>query len=134
MLNSKLTSCKEGGDISDLLKRINCKLAELSNDMYNNIAFMLNNPIPTSQIIELLTYREILENKQVNSEYTKDYSVEDIAGKVIRLTAGCKLRCPKVNTQCITTTNTTTVLNCEITSATIECLSCEITSATILCI
>ena len=50
------------------------------------------------------------------------FSVEDIAGKVIRLTAGCELRCPKVNQVCIPTTTSTTTISCAITGGTITCV------------
>jgi hypothetical protein len=109
MLTSKLTNCKEGGNIQDLLNRINCKLSELSYDMYNNITFMLNINVPSSEITQLLMYRNILIDKQVNLQMsTEDYSLEDISGKVIRLTAGCN---PKCSNKSITFTTTSTTTN-----------------------
>jgi|TARA_B110000977_G_scaffold180980_1_gene241225 hypothetical protein len=123
MLESKFTNCKSGGDIADLLKKIDCKLAELSYNMYNNIVLMLNKSVPAYKLTQLLTYRDILTNKQNNSDYAEHFSVEDIAGKVIRLTAGCSPRCPEVNSACIPTTITTTTINCAITSGEIICTS-----------
>ena len=100
-----------------------CKLAELSYNMYNNIVLMLNKSVPAYKLTQLLTYRDILTNKQNNSDYAEHFSVEDIAGKVIRLTAGCSPRCPEVNSACIPTTITTTTINCAITSGEIICTS-----------
>ena len=67
------------------------------------------------KLTQLLAYRDILINKQNNPDYAEHFSVEDIAGKVIRLTAGCELRCPKVNQVCIPTTTSTTTISCAIT-------------------
>lgn len=123
MLESKFTNCENCGDIADLLKRIDCKLAELSYNMYNNVVFMLNACVPSYELTQLLAYRDILINKQNNPDYAEHFSVEDIAGKVIRLTAGCKLRCPKVNQVCIPTTTSTTTRSCVITSGEITCVT-----------
>jgi len=111
MLGPKTTCCAEGGDIQDLLKRIDCKLAELGNDLYNNVVFMLNRPVYANKIVQLLTYRRILTYKYYNIEYANKYTVEDIASKVIRLTAGCERRCPEPPPVCETTTTTSTTEN-----------------------
>tara|TARA_R110002153_G_scaffold86470_1_gene214746 strand:- start:11777 stop:13090 length:1314 start_codon:yes stop_codon:yes gene_type:complete len=79
MLVSKLTNCKEGGDIQNLLDRIDCKLSELSYAMYNNVTFMLNINVPSSEVTQLLTYRNILINKQINLKLsTAVYKVGDL--------------------------------------------------------
>jgi len=122
MLESKFTNCKKGGDINNLLKKIDCRLAELSYNMYNNIVFMLNKCTPAYELTQLLKYREILIKKQENENYVEHFSVEDIASKVIRLTANCSPRCPEVNPVCIPTTTSTTTLSCEITSGEIKCV------------
>ena len=81
MLESKFTNCKKCGDIDDLLKRINCKLTELSYNMYNNVVFMLNKCAPTYELTQLLKYREILTKKKTNlTVYTKTYKVGDLLG------------------------------------------------------
>jgi len=121
MLQSKFTNCKKGGDIKDLLKKIDCRLAELSYNMYNNVVFMLNKCTPAYELTQLLKYREILIKKQENENYVEHFSVEDIASKVIRLTAGCLPRCPEVNSVCISTTSSTTTINCSILSGEIVC-------------
>lgn len=92
MISPRLTNCKECANIPDLLRKIDCKLAELGNNLYNNVVFMLNRPIAVSEISELLVYKRILQHRFCDSHYAKDYnsvSTEDIASKVIRLTAGC---------------------------------------------
>jgi len=111
MLGPKTTCCAEGGDIQDLLKKIDCKLAELGNDLYNNVVFMLNRPVYANKIVQLLTYRRILTYKYYNIEYANKYTVEDIASKVIRLTVGCVRRCPEAPPVCETTTTTSTTEN-----------------------
>lgn len=81
MLESKFTNCKKCGDIDDLLKRINCKLTELSYNMYNNVVFMLNKCVPAYELTQLLKYREILTKKKTNlTVYTKTYKVGDLLG------------------------------------------------------
>jgi hypothetical protein len=92
MISPRLTNCKECANIPDLLRKIDCKLAELGNNLYNNVVFMLNRPIAVSEISELLVYKRILQHRFCDSHYAKDcngVSTEDIASKVIRLTAGC---------------------------------------------
>jgi hypothetical protein len=93
MLSPRLTNCPECANIPSLLKKIDCKLAELGNNLYNNISYMLNKPIPAGDITQLITYRRILMYKFVNPNYAQDYSVAMIASKVIRLTVGCVSRC-----------------------------------------
>ncbi len=92
MISPRLTNCKECANIPDLLRKIDCKLAELGNNLYNNVVFMLNRPIAVSEISELLVYKRILQHRFCDSHYAKgcnSVSTEDIASKVIRLTAGC---------------------------------------------
>ncbi|BCU97905.1 MAG: hypothetical protein CM15mV19_1580 [uncultured marine virus] len=90
MISPKLTNCKECANIPDLLRRIDCKLAELGNNLYNNVVFMLNRPIATSEISQLLVYKRVLRNRFVihYAHGCPEVSTEDIASKVIRLTAG----------------------------------------------
>jgi hypothetical protein len=119
MLTPRLTNCQDCHKIPDLLKQIDCKLAELSNDAYNDIVFMLGNCIPAYEINQLLAYKRILTFKYCNPHYAGSYSVNDIASKVIRLTAGCVSRCNEptvceITTCCVdivpnpTTTTTST--------------------------
>jgi len=93
MLSPRLTNCPECANIPSLLKKIDCKLAELGNNLYNNVSYMLNKPIPAGDILQLIGYRRILTHKYCNPNYAHMYSVNMIASKVIRLTVGCVSRC-----------------------------------------
>jgi uncharacterized protein (TIGR02145 family) len=93
MLSPRLTNCPECANIPSLLKKIDCKLAELGNNLYNNISYMLNKPIPAGDILQLIAYRRILMHKYCNPNYVHEYSVAMIASRVIRLTLGCVSRC-----------------------------------------
>lgn len=93
MLTPRLTECKDCVDIPKLVKNIDCKIAELSNNMYNNIVFMLNNSVPFSVLTELLVYKRILQYKYCNPEYAGTCNISQIAFKVTRLTAGCVKKC-----------------------------------------
>jgi hypothetical protein len=93
MLSPRLTNCPECANIPSLLKKIDCKLAELGNNLYNNISYMLNKPIPAGEILQLITYRRILTHKYCNPNYVHEYSVQMIASRVIRLTVGCVSKC-----------------------------------------
>ena len=124
MLSPRLTNCPECADIPSLLKKIDCKLAELGNNLYNNISYMLNKPIPAGDILQLIGYRRILTYKYCNPNYVHKYSVQMIASRVIRLTAGCVSRCNEPE-RCLedpceidivanpTTTSTTTLTTCQ---------------------
>ena len=93
MSSPRLTNCPECTNIPSLLKKINFKLAELGNNLYNNISYMLNKPIPAGDILQLIAYRRILTHKYYNPNYVHEYSVRMIAFRVIRLTAGCVSKC-----------------------------------------
>ena len=93
MLSPRLTDCPECANIPSLIKKIDCKLAELGNNLYNNVSYMLNKPIPAGDILQLIGYRRILTHKYCNPDYVHKYTVPMIASRVIRLTAGCVSRC-----------------------------------------
>lgn len=121
MLSPRLTNCPECANIPSLLKKIDCRLAELGNNLYNNISYMLNKPVPSSDILQLIGYRRILMYKYCNPNYVAKYSVPMIASRVIRLTAGCVSKCNEPE-RCLedpcdikvvpnpTTTTTTTIV------------------------
>lgn len=108
MLTPRLTNCKDCCDISQLIKEIDCKLAEYSNILYNNIILMLNKPIPSEDMFALIAYKRILMFKYTNSEYACKYTLKEISSRVKSLTMGCK---PKCTNKVITTTTTTTTIN-----------------------
>lgn len=147
MLYPRLTNCSECASIPELLKRIDCKLAELGNSLYNNISFMLNQSVPAGDILQLIAYKRILMYKYINPNYVYHYSISKIASKVILLTPGCNskpLYTPTVRettttttTPCPTTTTTTTafcdtwyynvtVFFCDCTEISNQTLSCGI--------
>jgi len=119
MLSPRLTNCPECANIPSLLRKIDCKLAELGNNLYNNISYMLNKPVPADDILQLIGYRRILQYKYINPNYACRYTINMIASRVIRLTVGCVSRCntpePCIEVPCNvtivpnpTTTSTTT--------------------------
>jgi hypothetical protein len=120
MLTPRLTNCPECADIPNLLKKIDCKLAEYANDLYNNISFMLNRVVPARAMIQLLAYKRILTYKACNPDYLADFCIDKIISKVIRLTSGCYIKpifiptpttsTTSTSTTCIPTTTTTTTL------------------------
>lgn len=93
MLSPRLTNCPECANIPSLLKKIDCKLAELGNSLYNNVSYMLNQPIPAGNMLQLIAYRRILTHKYCNPNYLHEYSVAMIASRVIRITVGCVSKC-----------------------------------------
>ena len=137
MLTPRLTNCQDCHKIPDLLKQIDCKLAELANDAYNDVVFMLGNCIPAYEINQLLAYKRILTFKYCNPHYAGCVSVNDIAGKVIRLTAGCVSRCNEptvceITTCCvdIVPNPTTTTTSTSSTSTTTTSTSSTTTTTT----
>lgn len=110
MLQPRLTNCSECSDITTLLCKIDCKLAELGKVLYGNVVFMLNSYISVASMIDLLNYKRILSFKQINTDYCVDYTIDMIASKVRRLTVGAICRgCSGVDNYTITTTSSTTV-------------------------
>ena len=145
MLSPKLTNCKGCADIPDLLRRIDCKLAELGNNLYNNVVFMLNRPIAVTDISQLLVYKRVLMFRYCDTHYATrcpEISTEDIASKVIRLTAGCVSLCNEPTVCEITTcaikpcpnpTTTTTSTSSTSTTSTTSTSSTTTSTTTINC-
>jgi len=130
MLTPRLTNCQDCHKIPDLLKQIDCKLAELANDAYNDVVFMLGNCIPAYEINQLLAYKRILTFKYCNPHYAGSVSVNDIAGKVIRLTAGCVSRCNEPTVCEITTCYVDVVPNPTTTTTSTSSTTTTSTSST----
>lgn len=125
MLSPRLTNCPECANIPELLKRIDCKLAELGNSLYNNISFMLNKPIPAADILQLIAYKRILMYKNINPNYVHHYSISKIASKVILLTLGCESKPTYTPTIRVTTTTTTTPCPTTTTTTTPAAVICN---------
>ena len=142
MLSPRLTNCPECANIPSLLRKIDCKLAELGNNLYNNISYMLNKSIPANDILQLIGYKRILQYKYINPNYAHRYSVNMIASRVIRLTAGCVSRCntpePCIEERCditivpnpTTTTSTTAIPTTTTTSSSSTSTSTSTSSST----
>lgn len=86
MLNPKLNSCADCVAIPGLLAAIDCKLAKLAKDQYNNIIFELNRKLPSGDMFSLLMYKRILTYRICNPEYAGCMSTDKIASRVKLLT------------------------------------------------
>lgn len=82
MLTPRLTDCVACSTIPALLADIDCKLKQLGGNLYNNVVFSLNQPVPAGAILDLLNYKRILTYKFCNPDYAACYSVEMIASRV----------------------------------------------------
>jgi hypothetical protein len=82
MLSPRLTDCVACASIPALLEDIDCKLKQLAGNLYNNVVFSLNQPIPAGAILDLLNYKRILTFKYCNSDYLPHYTIEMIASRV----------------------------------------------------
>lgn len=82
MLTPRLINYPACAAIPVLLGDIDCKLKELSSNLYNNLIYALNEPIPAGAILDLLNYKRILEYKYCNENYAAAYTVEMIASRV----------------------------------------------------
>lgn len=109
MLNIKLTNCRECALASKLIDAIDCQLAKMANNLYLNIAYMLDKPVEGCIISALLHYKRILTFKSCNEDWASDYSISDIASRINFLTVGCKC-CDQHSSGEITTTTTTTTI------------------------
>lgn len=93
MLSVRLTQCPECQNILYMLTKIDCRLAELGNSLYNNITYMLNKPVRASDMSELIAYKRILTYKLYNPNYVSSYSTRQIGTRVLYLAAGCYSKC-----------------------------------------
>jgi hypothetical protein len=118
MLSPRLTDCPNCPNLPDLISDIDCKLSELSTNLYNNVVFSLNNNIPAVAIIDLLNYKRILTFKLCNPDYASGcgYNVQTIASKVRLLTSDANNCCRNNKILSNTPTNTTTTSSSSSTS------------------
>lgn len=82
MLSPRLTHCPECASIPALIAEIDCKLANLANNLYNNVVYILNQPVPGGAMLDLITYRRILVYKLCNPNYAAAFTVNMIASRV----------------------------------------------------
>lgn len=121
MLSPRLTNCVECSSISALLSNIDCKLFELSDELYNNTVFILNRPFSGTVMSDLLNYKRILTYKFCNEDYAKNFTVDQIASKVRLLTGSsksCCSQCDKPRSQSSTITTTSTIFPTTTTTST----------------
>lgn len=91
MLSPRLTNCVDCTSIPSLLQDIDCKIASIAKDLYNNTIFSLNRSINGLVMSDLINYRRILRYRYCNSNYASPFTIEEIASRVKLLTIGC---CP----------------------------------------
>lgn len=80
--NIKIRDCSTCAGIPQLLEDIDCKIKELSVDLYNNVIYALNYPVKLDLFSDLINYRRILTYRQYNEDYALPYTDEQIASKV----------------------------------------------------
>ena len=83
MLSPRLSNCVECSDtIPVLLQNIDCKIASMAKDLYNNTVFALNLSINGEVMYDLLNYKRILTYKYCNIDYARHYTVNMIASRI----------------------------------------------------
>jgi hypothetical protein len=82
MLTPRLTTYPACATVTALLNDIDCRLTELAKNLYNNIIYLLNQPIPAEAMMDLLNYKRILTYKLCNPDYAAPFTVEMIASRV----------------------------------------------------
>lgn len=126
MLTPRLTNALYYTSIPVLLDDIDNALARIANELYYNVIYSLHRNVACGPMNDLLNYKRILWYKSCNPYYAADFTVEQIAGRVITLIAG--ITAPPINI--LTTTTTTTAgLQCTlagtaIIDAIIDCTLC----------
>ena len=135
MLTPRLTNCAECEDICSLIDSIDCKVAEMSVSLYNNVVFMLNKSFNHEVLSDLLNYKRILQYKVCNPNYAGHFTVNMIASKVRRFTSGCIKDCSCRTSGAgiiITTTSTSTIPPSTTTTTSSSSTSSTSTSSTCL--
>ena len=79
---TRLTNCGECANIQSLIDDIDCKLAKLAGNMYNNITLMLGQKVNTDAVIYLMNYRRILQRIYSNPVYLSNFTLNSIAARV----------------------------------------------------
>ena len=82
MLTPRLTTYPACATVTALLNDIDCRLTELAVNLYNNLIYSLNQPIPAEAMMDLLNYKRILTYKLCNPDYAAPFTVEMIASRV----------------------------------------------------
>jgi hypothetical protein len=82
MLEPRLNNCIDCATIPVLINNIDTKITSLATEEYNNIIYDLNYYINGQVIFDLLQYKQILEWKFCNADYTAPFTVPMIASRV----------------------------------------------------
>lgn len=119
MLTPRLTICRTCAEVPSLLTTINCKISEVTKNLYQNVTLMVNKPFDGCLVEDLLHYKRILTYKNCNPDYAVDYTVESIASKVRSKTFGVSANCSSPVSLFTTTTTTTTIAPTTTTTTTL---------------
>ena len=96
-----LEGCTACGDpicsnIESLIAEINCKIAQISNNLFNSIIFGFNGNCNTSDLNDLLHYRRILIARMMNEQdedddyvYACGFPLDYIISRVKLMSTGC---------------------------------------------
>lgn len=80
--NIKIRDCSVCIETSQLLDDIDCKIKELSVDLYNNVIYSLNHPVKLDTFTDMVNYKRIITYRQYNENYALPYTDEQIASKI----------------------------------------------------
>ncbi len=69
MLSPRLINCVDCSDICVVISEIDCKIAQMAKDLYNNTVYSLNKKIDGNAINDLLNYKRILQYRICNIDY-----------------------------------------------------------------
>ena len=82
MLALRIAYCDQCAGNEQLLADIDCKIKEISIDLYNNVVYALNLPVKYELYTDLINYRRIVTYRQYNEDYALPYTDEQIASKI----------------------------------------------------
>jgi hypothetical protein len=83
MLSPRLINCVNCSDICVVISEIDCKIAQMAKDLYNNTIYSLNRNINGEVINDLLNYKRILQYRICNIDYGgRNFSDEQIISRI----------------------------------------------------
>jgi hypothetical protein len=57
-------------------------MVELASNLYNNVVYLTNQPVPGGAMLDLINYKRILTSKFYNPNYADNYTINMIASRV----------------------------------------------------
>lgn len=120
MLTPRLTNAVYYNTIPVLMEEIDNTIAAIANELYYNTIYSLHRNVACGPLSDLLQYKRILLYKSCNIDYCPDYTVEQIAGRVITLIKGVTALPININT---TTTTTTIAKDCTLEGTAVRLFS-----------